>query len=671
MNPTQTKSLRQKLKLLLPYLTIPLILFVCYALWVNLPEEQFASAYSNNATWDLRDIDFENATASLRGRVEFIPAPFLTPEEFAAREDEIIMGYPHVASDPATIRLRILVPDDNVYVITRTSTGYADRIYINGEWLRDIGSPLHNNILLSPTIAFTAKPQNGVIEILHQQSNFIYRVHGVYREGILDEYTYGNAMQRATFTTNVMLGIFLAMAMVSLMLFLLLHNYRPALYFALLCLVWFAYTGISGANVFTSLAPWYVEPARFRLIFVSSPLTGVLMAAIIREILPGVLHRYFIRAVIIVFSCWSVYFMFADIGFILSHALWICLGMAAVSFLWLLFSFAKNLRKPNIYQSIYALGIVFLSYAALRDIFTYIPLHIGNLRLLLPPFDGINLARVGVIACLLCQAAAIFIATMREMEKSKNEAQENSIKNAASENLAKMRRNYLADMSHEMNHPLTVVSVHVQQAARRYAKSGGDDEVISNSLLLAQKEIMNATHIAKSSLKLATSQIDKEQKGVLETSTFLSNYLEGYRAIIERTGNKLTLNIPENIPHVFVNASQLGQVLMNLLTNAYTHTKNGVITVTVESKAQMDGGCVTVTVEDNGTGIPPEILAHVFERGISSSGGTGLGLPISKDIIESHGGVLNIKSEPNKGVAVTFTIPVYNEGTAKDGDGDE
>jgi len=110
---------------------------------------------------------------------------------------------------------------------------------------------------------------------------------------------------------------------------------------------------------------------------------------------------------------------------------------------------------------------------------------------------------------------------------------------------------------------------------------------------------------------------------------------------------------------------------MNLLTNAYTHTKNGVITVTVESKAQMDGGCVTVTVEDNGTGIPPEILAHVFERGISSSGGTGLGLPISKDIIESHGGVLNIKSEPNKGVAVTFTIPVYNEGTAKDGDGDE
>jgi signal transduction histidine kinase len=364
--------------------------------------------------------------------------------------------------------------------------------------------------------------------------------------------------------------------------------------------------------------------------------------------------------------------MFADISFILSHALWICLGMAAVSFLWLLFSFAKNLRKPNIYQSICVFGIVLLSYAALRDIFTYVPLHIGNFRILLPPFDGINLARVGVIACMLCQAVAIFIATMRETEKSKNEARENSIKNVTSENLAKMRRDYLADMSHEMNHPLTVVSVHVQQATRRYAKSGGDDEVISNSLLLAQKEIMNAVHIAKSSLKLATLQIDKEQKEVLEISTFLPNYLEGYRAIIERTGNKLTLNIPENIPHVFVNASQLGQVLMNLLTNAYTHTKNGVITVTVESKAQIDGvGFVTVTVEDNGTGISPELLVQVFERGISSSGGTGLGLPISKDIIESHGGVLNIKSEPNKGVAATFTIPVYNEVTAKDGDGDE
>jgi len=89
MNQTQTKSLRLRLKTLLPYLTIPLILLVCYVLWVNLHEEQFASVYSNNATWDLRDMDFENATASLRGRVEYIPVPFLTPEEFAGRIAQI------------------------------------------------------------------------------------------------------------------------------------------------------------------------------------------------------------------------------------------------------------------------------------------------------------------------------------------------------------------------------------------------------------------------------------------------------------------------------------------------------------------------------------------------------------------------------------------------------
>jgi hypothetical protein len=93
------------------------------------------------------------------------------------------------------------------------------------------------------------------------------------------------------------------------------------------------------------------------------------------------------------FSGWAVYFMFADIGFILSHALWYCMGMAAA-------------------------GVILIPYAAVRDIFTYIPLSIGSFKLLLPPFHGANLARVGVIAFLFRQAAAVFVATMTEMERA-------------------------------------------------------------------------------------------------------------------------------------------------------------------------------------------------------------------------------------------------------------
>jgi len=501
----------------------------------------------------------------------------------------------------------------------------------------------------------------------------MYHVHGIHRGGLLDEYSIGNDIGRVTLTTNIILGILLSLAVVSLLLFLLLHNYRPAFLFTLLCLGWFLHTGAMGSRAFITIAPWFTEPLRFRLMCIVTPLTPALAVPIIYDMFPGILPKNYVRGMAITFAAWVIFFQFADIGFILSHALWVCMGMAAVAVIYGMVMILSKVKKPDELQLIFIVGVLILTYSSVRDIFNYLTVNVEGFNFSLPPFDESNFARVGVIAFLLCLAASIFIATMRDMEKTKNEAQEISAKNAASENLAKMRRDYLADMSHEMNHPLTVVSVHVQQAARRYARSGGEDEIIGSSLLLAQKEIMNAAHIAKSSLKLATLQIDKDEKEVLETSSFLTNYLEGYRAIVERTGNKLTLNIPDNLPPVFVNTSQLGQVLMNLLTNAYTHTKNGVITVTAENKlqitnynaqitnnnAQIGGvGFVTVSVSDSGTGIPPEMLAQVFERGVSSSGGTGLGLPISRDIIESHGGMLNIRSEPNKGMAATFTIPI-------------
>jgi signal transduction histidine kinase len=94
----------------------------------------------------------------------------------------------------------------------------------------------------------------------------------------------------------------------------------------------------------------------------------------------------------------------------------------------------------------------------------------------------------------------------------------------------------------------------------------------------------------------------------------------------------------------------------NLLSNANRHTKDGDITV----KAESDGGSIiNVTVTDNGSGIAAELLPHIFERGVSGTGSSGLGLEICKKIIESHGGVISAESEPDKGTAVGFALPVY------------
>ena len=409
---------------LMPFLALPLVMVISLVLWVNLPEEHYASVYSGSGIWDLRDFDFTNATASIHGSVEYIPVPFLAPCEFVARESEISLGFPRIRGEGATVRVRLLVSDDGYYVITRISTGYADRIYLNGEWLRDVGRPGDGaeGLLLSHVFHFKARPENGVIELQNQMSNFIYHVR-LYRDGLLEELLYGNAYRRVAYTTNIVLGIFLAMAVVSLLLFLFSRNHsRPALFFALLCIVWFLFTGAMGSRAFVTIAPWYIDSLRIRLAFAVTPVAGSLSILIIRDLFPGLLHRYFLRGVITIAAGWIVYFLFADIETILGYALWICLGFAGVCSVYVIAAFAANFRRLNIPRAIFAIGEVVMIYSALRDILMYVPINIGRHTLLLPPFAGTDFVRIGTVASLFCQFAAVFIATAREMEKTKEQA---------------------------------------------------------------------------------------------------------------------------------------------------------------------------------------------------------------------------------------------------------
>jgi signal transduction histidine kinase len=105
---------------------------------------------------------------------------------------------------------------------------------------------------------------------------------------------------------------------------------------------------------------------------------------------------------------------------------------------------------------------------------------------------------------------------------------------------------------------------------------------------------------------------------------------------------------------------EIKRVLKNLLNNAISHTKqDGIIDVKI---VKIDG-FVEVLVADNGNGISPSDLEDVFEKYFSTSKkmrkvGTGLGLYLSKQIIEKHGGKIRVESELNKGSKFYFTLPV-------------
>lgn len=128
--------------------------------------------------------------------------------------------------------------------------------------------------------------------------------------------------------------------------------------------------------------------------------------------------------------------------------------------------------------------------------------------------------------------------------------------------------------------------------------------------------------------------------------------------------------VTSNVPDVFGDRDGIEQVITNILTNSIKYTpENGNIKVYVG--AVHDDAYIKII--DNGIGIPKEDLPRVFERFYRvdkarsrEMGGTGLGLPIAKEIIEENGGSIDIKSEVGKGTEVIIKVPTFKEKNSKE-----
>ena len=130
----------------------------------------------------------------------------------------------------------------------------------------------------------------------------------------------------------------------------------------------------------------------------------------------------------------------------------------------------------------------------------------------------------------------------------------------------------------------------------------------------------------------------------------------------------LSLNAPKNLPRVMGDAERVRQVIDNLVDNAYHYTpENGIIQVKIHA---LNATEVQVDVEDNGVGIAPADQERVFERFyrgehplVLATPGTGLGLPIVRQLVEMHNGKIWMKSEglPGKGSVFSFTLPIQKD----------
>jgi len=215
------------------------------------------------------------------------------------------------------------------------------------------------------------------------------------------------------------------------------------------------------------------------------------------------------------------------------------------------------------------------------------------------------------------------------------------------------RRNLLADVTHELRTPLSVIQ--------------GNVEGILDGLYPADREhlepILEETRIMARLLE-DLQTLSTAQAGVLHLNPrpcrpgeLAEEAVAAFRSAAASNEVSLRARIQPDLPTVQADPVRIGEVLSNLVSNALRHTPVGGSVDVAVSGAGDDG--VAFEVIDTGRGIDPALLPHVFDRFVkaSDSGGAGLGLAIARSLVEAHGGAIAATSDGRTGSTIRFILP--------------
>ena len=227
---------------------------------------------------------------------------------------------------------------------------------------------------------------------------------------------------------------------------------------------------------------------------------------------------------------------------------------------------------------------------------------------------------------------------------------------------SRAKSDFLARMSHEIRTPMNAVI-------------GFTDLLLTTRVSDLQRQYLNHVHTSAGSLLgviddiLDFSKIEAGKLDLERTLVDLPRLIETAVAIVVyrayEKGLELILDLDPDLPHlVYTDLTRLHQVITNLLTNAVKFTERGEVELIVRAGSIEEPGRVSFAVRDTGPGVPRKDYKRIFESFAQADqtitrrfGGTGLGLPISKYLVEQMGGTLTVDSTPGVGSRFEFTVP--------------
>jgi signal transduction histidine kinase len=277
-----------------------------------------------------------------------------------------------------------------------------------------------------------------------------------------------------------------------------------------------------------------------------------------------------------------------------------------------------------------------------------------------------------------------FRGVVRNIEDRKRYERELEAAKEVAEAANAAKSSFLANVSHELRTPLTSILGFARLIERRSEEvvapllAGHEDRKvqravaqISGNAQIIYRESQRLTTLINGILDLAKIEAGRVEWNMREVDPgeVVRRALEATHGLIEgRPAVRLVAEIDDGLPIVIADHDRLVQVVINLVSNAVKFTPAGDVTV----RARVEGERVVVSVRDTGVGIAPEDHAAVFEQFkqvgdtlTEKPQGTGLGLPICKQIVEHHGGRIWLESARGHGSTFSFDLPIRSSRDAE------
>lgn len=615
---------------------------------------------------DLTQWDFQkDGIIPLTGQWEFYYNKLLSPDDF--KNDESLK-YTTLVTLPGsfikntsniafpnkgfgTYKLRVKTNSENVYYALKTEFIHSShKLWVENHLVTYTGKvgeskSAYNPQLLPKVGSFTN--ENKEFDIILQTANYDANTPQIdtillgSEEQIIALKSKRLAFDLFIFGSSLIIGIY------NLALYNKRKKDRSTLFFSIFCLILSIRTLFVGERFFISVFPNFPWQIHIKICYLTFLTYIYIFAVYLNEFFPGIISKNILKAYKILTITYCISILIGPIDFY-EHLI---LPYEIISILVLVYILSKLSLQwlSNGYKSsLITLGSFAILVTNINDIlYEYSIVQTGSY------------AALGLFIFILVQSYVM----ADKFSKAFNEVE------ALSERLKsldKIKDQFLANTSHELRTPLNGVIGITQALLTENADNLNPEQVLNLKLINSSasrlsylvNDILDFSKLNNNDIKLDKKPVNVRQAVDLVILT-CSHAIKGKKITINN-------NISSELPYIIADENRVQQILYNLIGNAIKFTQYGSITI----DAKVVSNYIEISINDTGIGIPKDKLNAIFEPyeqvdfSIAKKyGGTGLGLNITKKLIELHSGSIYVESAVGEGSKFSFILPVHNNKT--------